>query len=93
MKNKFKKYWWGLLTVIFLLPIGINALYLYNAWYPIFEAPSEWTKFWGGYLGTIISGIVAFIILYIQRLDNQQQNKENRRQNKAENEANRRLAI
>lgn len=93
MKNKFKKYWWVLLIVLFLLPVGINALYLYKAWCPIFETPSEWTKFWGGYLGAIISGIVAFIILYIQRQDNQQQNKENRRQNKAENEANRRLAI
>lgn len=93
MKNKFKKYWWVLLIVLFLLPVGINALYLYKAWCPIFETPSEWTKFWGGYLGAIISGIVAFIILHIQRQDNLQQNKENRLQNKAENEANRKLTI
>ena len=89
-----------LLLILFLLPIGINSLYLCDAWCSIFEIPSEWTKFWGGYLGTIISGIVAFIILYIQRKDNELQNEENRKQNlenrqqnKLENEANRRLAI
>ena len=100
-KYCFKKVWWVfLLLVLFLLPIGINSLYLCDAWCSIFEIPSEWTKFWGGYLGAIISGIVAFIILYIQRKDNELQNKENkiqnqenRQQNKLENEANRRLAI
>lgn len=90
---KSKKYWCIFLFILFLLPIGINALYLYDAWSTIFEAPSEWTKFWGGYLCSIISSIVAFVILHIQRKDNEQENKANRIQNKAENEANRKLAI
>lgn len=86
----FKKVWWVLLLlVLFFLPLGINSLYLYDAWGFIFEAPSEWTKFWGGYLGAIISGVVAFIILYIQRKDNQKQNDEN----KNENIFNRKLAL
>lgn len=105
MKNLLKSYWWLLiLFILFLLPIGINALYLWDAWYTIFETPSEWTKFWGSYLGNIISSIVAFIILHIQRKDNEQENKANRtqntaenkanrKQNKAENEANRKLTI
>jgi len=86
---KSKKYWCIFLFILFLLPIGINALYLYDAWSTIFEAPSEWTKFWGGYLGSIISSIVAFVILHIQRKDNEQENKANRTQNTAENKANR----
>ena len=86
---KSKKYWCIFLFILLLLPIGINALYLYDAWSTIFEAPSEWTKFWGGYLGSIISSIVAFVILHIQRKDNEQENKANRTQNTAENKANR----
>ena len=92
MKNS-KIYWCILLFFIFLLPLGINALYLYDAWSTIFEVPSEWTKFWGGYLPSIFSSIVAFVILHIQRKDNEQENKANRQQNKIENEANRKLAI
>ena len=88
MKNILKRIWWIFLIVLFL-PLGINALYLYDAWSTIFEIPSEWTKFWGGYLGNIISSIVAFVILHIQRKDNEQENKTNRTQNEAENKANR----
>lgn len=90
---KSKKYWYIFPFILFLLPIGINALYLYDAWSTIFEAPSEWTKFWGGYLGAIISGIIAFIILHIQRQDNERENKANRQQNETENKINRKIAI
>ena len=81
------------LIVVFVLPLGINALYLISTDCEVLHKPSEWTTFWGGYLGAIISAAVAFIILYIQRKDNEQQIKDAQKDNETQNKANRNLQI
>ena len=67
-----------IIGIALVLPICINALYLIGTDCEILHKPSEWTKFWGGYLGAIISAVVAFIILGIQYQQNKKENGENR---------------
>ena len=86
-----KKFWWIVLIVILVLPIGINYILLRTTPFsiPIVGSETDWLSFWGGYLGAIISAAVAFIILYIQRKDDESQNEKNRVDNEVQNEKNR----
>lgn len=55
-----KKYWWVIIIGLLILPLLINAGYLFESEYSILHAPSAWTTFWATYLAAIASFIMIF---------------------------------
>ena len=55
-----KKYWWVIIIGLLILPLLINAGYLFESEYSILHAPSAWATFWATYLAAIASFIMIF---------------------------------
>lgn len=102
-----EKHWKTILIfivgILLLLPIIINALYLFNAWHSIFEKPSEWAIFWVTYMSSIASFAMVFMTWRTLKQSKEQNeankkanditNEENRKANRKENEINRKLQL
>lgn len=74
MVNFIRKFWWVLLAVLMLLPIGLNYILHVNIGANIIGEPKDWLYFWGSYISSIASLwmiILTYLIL--------KQNDETRR--------------
>lgn len=60
MMEWMKKYWWIIIIGLLILPLLINAGYLFESEYSILHAPSAWATFWATYL----SAIASFTMIY-----------------------------
>lgn len=69
-----RHYLWvvsGVVLIVLLLPLGINASYLIDTEYCILHRPSEWTMFWATYLAAIASFAMVLVTWWTLK-----QNKE-----------------
>lgn len=76
-----KKYWWVIIIELLILPLLINAGYLFESDYSILHAPSAWATFWATYLAAIASFAMVFIT-WLTLKKNKEQNDAILQQNK-----------
>ena len=74
-----RKYWWIIIIGLLILPLLINAGYLFESEYSILHAPSAWATFWATYLSAIASFVMVFATWWTLK-QNKDQLKEMKRQ-------------